>query len=66
MKSFLKLFYVLIVAIVVFTGALLIAQGMNEHGEKQEKLAAVEADTSGNRAPGLPDAMLSSGEGSAL
>ena len=59
MKSFLKLFYVVIVAIVVFTGALLIAQGTREHEEKK-------AETNKSAVSGLPDAVLSSGEGSAL
>ena len=33
MKKFLKAFYLLIVGLVVFTGALIIAKGARQHGE---------------------------------
>ena len=68
MKSFLKLFYVLVVAIVVFTGALLIAQGAREHEEKEaeKRRAAEEAQARKNLVSDILDAMFSSGEGSAL
>lgn len=37
MKRMIKLFYILIVGLIVFTGALMIAQGM--HTQKQETAA---------------------------
>ncbi|MBQ2833132.1 MAG: hypothetical protein IJN79_02715 [Clostridia bacterium] len=68
MKSFLRLFYVLVVAIVVFVGALLIAQGAREQEEKraEEQRAAEQAQARKNLVSDILDAMFSNGEGSAL
>ena len=61
MKSFLRFFYIAIVAIVVFTGALYIAEGMRASVPTAQQEEAVQQDET---AP-LPD-FLNSGEGSAL
>ena len=63
MKAFLRFFYIAIVAIVVFTGALYIAEGLRarEAGRADGQSEAAQQDTAG----GLPD-FLDSGEGSAL
>ncbi|MGN0996133.1 MAG: hypothetical protein ACI4PG_04450 [Candidatus Ventricola sp.] len=61
MKAFLRFFYIAIVAIVVFTGALYIAEGMRASAPTAQQEEAMQP---GEAAP-LPD-FLDSGEGSAL
>ena len=63
MKAFLRFFYIVLVAIVVFTGALYIAEGMRS----RESVPAADQAQAAQRseAEGLPD-FLDSGEGSAL
>lgn len=62
MKSALKLFYIVIVAIVVFMGALLIAEGVRERGAQPQAAPSAEAQA---QTPSPYD-MLDKEEGSAL
>ena len=63
MKSFLRFFYIAIVAIVVFTGALYIAEGLRVRASVPA--AQQEETAQPDEAVPLPD-FLDSGEGSAL
>ena len=63
MKAFLRFFYIVLVAIVVFTGALYIAEGMRSREAEQTDSRAEDAQR--DAAILLPD-FLDSGEGSAL
>ena len=63
MKAFLRFFYIAVVAIVVFTGALYIAEGLRAYEAEQTDSRAEDAQR--DAAVPLPD-FLDAGEGSAL